>query len=74
MRKIAIEEHFTTRTYQQYLQKFATREGASSLGQLPPQLNASMLNLRNIQPGTVLSPDTKRQKGVPVPQLLAGSI
>jgi 2,3-dihydroxybenzoate decarboxylase len=45
MRKIALEEHFTTHTYQEYLQKFATREDDSSLGKLPPQLEANLLDL-----------------------------
>jgi hypothetical protein len=38
------------------------------------ELNASMLNLRNIQPGTELSPDTRRKKTRPLPQLFPGSI
>jgi 2,3-dihydroxybenzoate decarboxylase len=45
MRKIAIEEHFTTRTYQEYLQKLVTRDGAAVLGKLPPSLDAKLLEL-----------------------------
>lgn len=45
MRKIAIEEHFTTHTYQEYLQKHVTREGAAASGKLPPQLEAKLLDL-----------------------------
>lgn len=45
MRKIAIEEHFTTKTYQEYLQKLAAREGTAALGQLPPSIEAKLLDL-----------------------------
>src|SRR5436190_2237636 len=45
MRKIAIEEHFTTQTYQEYLQKLAAREGAAALGQLPPPIETKLLDL-----------------------------
>lgn len=45
MRKIAIEEHFTTRTYQEYLQKFVTQEGGFGLGKLPPHLEAKLLDV-----------------------------
>lgn len=44
MKKIAIEEHFTTHTYQDYLQKLVAREGAA-LGQLPPQIEAKLCDL-----------------------------
>jgi 2,3-dihydroxybenzoate decarboxylase len=45
MRKIAIEEHFTNQTYQAYLEKVTAAGGFSSLGKLPPLLDAKMLNL-----------------------------
>lgn len=45
MRKVAIEEHFTTPTYQKYLQKFVERTGSAVLGKLPPQLEAKLLDL-----------------------------
>jgi len=45
MRKIAVEEHFTTQTYQAYLEKVTASGGLSSLGKLPPHLNATMLDL-----------------------------
>jgi len=37
-------------------------------------LYASMLNLRNHSRGMYVGPDTERQKVVPIPQLLTGSI
>jgi hypothetical protein len=37
-------------------------------------LNASMLNLRNIEMGIELSPDTRRKKTRSIPQLFPGSI
>ena len=45
MRKVAIEEHFTTPTYQEYLQKLVERAGGAVLGQLPPQVEAKLLDL-----------------------------
>jgi 2,3-dihydroxybenzoate decarboxylase len=45
MRKIAVEEHFTTQAYQAYLAKVTASGGFSSLGKLPPQLDAKMLDL-----------------------------
>ncbi len=45
MRKIAIEEHFTTQTYQAYLERVTEAGGLPTLGRLPPQLNTRMLDL-----------------------------
>lgn len=45
MRKIAIEEHFTTHTYQEYVQRLAAKEGRSSLGKHPPQLETQLIDL-----------------------------
>lgn len=44
MRKIAIEEHFTTRTFQEYMQKQAARSGTAVAG-LPPELVEQLLDL-----------------------------
>jgi len=45
MKKVALEEHFTTQTYQKYFQKLASREGAAVLGKLPPPVEASLFDL-----------------------------
>jgi 2,3-dihydroxybenzoate decarboxylase len=45
MRKIAIEEHFTTRTYQEYVQRQAAKGGFSSLGKHPQQIERQLLDL-----------------------------
>jgi 2,3-dihydroxybenzoate decarboxylase len=45
LRKIAIEEHFTTHTYQEYVQRLATKEGRSSLGKHPPQVETQLMDL-----------------------------
>lgn len=45
MRKIAIEEHFTTHTYQAYVQKLVTKAGFSALGKFPQQVEAKLLDL-----------------------------
>jgi 2,3-dihydroxybenzoate decarboxylase len=45
MRKIAIEEHFSTRTYQDYLQRLAAKEGFSSLGKNPQHIEIQLLEL-----------------------------
>jgi 2,3-dihydroxybenzoate decarboxylase len=45
MKKIAVEEHFTTHTYQDYLQKLVKREGTAVLGKLPPQVEAKLLDM-----------------------------
>lgn len=44
MRKIAIEEHFTTKTFYDYLLKQAAKAGRPLAG-LPPQLAAQMMDL-----------------------------
>lgn len=44
MRKIAIEEHFTTQTFQDYSRKQAVRAGIATPG-LPPQILAQILDL-----------------------------
>lgn len=44
MRKIAIEEHFTTQTFQEYIQKHGTRIGVPAPG-LPPHILAQILDL-----------------------------
>jgi hypothetical protein len=45
MKKIALEGHFPTRTYQEYLQKFTAKERFSSLGKLPQQIETRLLDL-----------------------------
>jgi 2,3-dihydroxybenzoate decarboxylase len=45
MRKIAIEEHFTTRTYLDYVQRQAAKGEISSLGKHPQQIETQLLDL-----------------------------
>ncbi len=45
MRKIAIEEHFTTQTYQEYIQRRAAKGGFSSLVKHPQQIETQLLDL-----------------------------
>lgn len=45
MRKIAIEEHFTTQTYQDYVERRTAKDGFSSLGKHPPQIETQLLDL-----------------------------
>jgi 2,3-dihydroxybenzoate decarboxylase len=45
MRKIAIEEHFTTLTYQEYIQRQAAKGGFSSLGKHQQQIETQLLDL-----------------------------
>lgn len=45
MRKIAIEEHFTTSTYQEYIQKQAMRTTGATPAGFAPQLIAQMMDL-----------------------------
>lgn len=45
MRKIALEEHFTTQTYQRYMQGLAAKVGAAAVGGPPPHMVAKMADV-----------------------------